>query len=149
MVIESIFYVIFWLIFVFLIGLSIHFVKVSKGEGLSLVFGALVFLLLLLAFKPNLHAIKPLEVIIKTTVRFDWATFLLGGIVLGGLGFVVMRYFKDNKIAAKALSAFLIFVALIFGVSLIWMNSAAPFLSNALLGMLFVGIFVYLFIRKN
>jgi len=45
MVIEGIFYVIFWIIFFILIGMSIHLVNVSKDEGLSIVFGVLVFLL--------------------------------------------------------------------------------------------------------
>jgi drug/metabolite transporter (DMT)-like permease len=148
MVIESIFYILFWLIFVFLLGLSFHYVKVAKGEGLSIVFGGLLFLLLLFALKPNLHAPKALNEIIQATVKFEWATFIIGGVVLGGLGFVLMRYLKDNKTAAKALSVFFTFIALLYGVSLIWMNSIAPFLSNALLGMIFIGIFMYLFFKK-
>jgi hypothetical protein len=149
MVIESIFYVIFWLIFIFLVGLSVHFVKVAKGEGLSIVFGILVFLLLLLVLKPNLHSVKSLDQLIKATVQFEWASFILGGVVLGVAGFLVMKYFKDNKTAAKAISSVLILTALIFGVSLIWMNSAAPFISNALLGFVFTGIFIFLFFKKG
>jgi hypothetical protein len=149
MVLEIIFYVLFWMIFVLLIEISIHFVKVSKGEGLSLLFGTLLFLLLLLALKPQLHGIKPIEEILISTVKFDWATFIIGGVVLGGIGFLSMHYFKRKSTIAKALSSGFIFLALLFGVSLIWMNHIAVFMSNALLGALFVGIFVYLFLKKD
>ncbi|MCF6366381.1 MAG: hypothetical protein L3J35_09275 [Bacteroidales bacterium] len=147
MVIEGIFYVIFWIIFFILIGLSIHLVNVSKDEGLSIVFGVLVFLLFLLAMKPELKPVKPLKDIILATVQFDWLTFIAGGIVLGSIGFLGMKFLKKHKVIAKLASSFLIFIALTFGVSLIWMTSIAPILSNALLGLMFTGLFSYLFLK--
>ena len=149
MVIEGIFYVIFWIIFFILIGLSIHFVNVSKDEGLSIVFGVLVFLLFLLAMKPELQAAKPFKEIIQKTVDFDWLIFIAGGIVLGSISFLAVKYLKNYKIAAKFASSLLIFIALTFGVSLIWLTDIAPFISNALLGLMFTGLFVYLFLRKQ
>jgi|GEM_PF-3378761 hypothetical protein len=147
MIIEGIFYVIFWIIFFILIGVSIHLLNASKDEGLSIVFGILVFLLLLLAMKPELKPIKPLNEIIKSTVQFNWITFIAGGIILGSLAYVAIKYIKQYKVVAKLLSASLIFLALTFGVSLIWMTSIAPILSNALLGLLFTGLFSYLFLK--
>jgi len=148
MVIEGIFYVIFWIIFIILIGLSIHLVNVSKDEGLSIVFGVLVFLLFLLAMKPELKSIKPFKEIIEATVDFNWLIFIAGGLVLGSISFIAVKYLKDHKIAAKLGSSVLIFLALTFGTSLIWMTSIAPYMANALLGLLFTSMFVWLFIRK-
>jgi len=147
MVIEGIFYVIFWIIFFILIGLSIHLVNVSKDEGLSIVFGVLVFLLFILAMKPELKPVKPLKEIIQACVQFDWLTFVAGGIVLGSIGFLGMKFLKKYKVVAKMASSFLIFLALTFGVSLIWMTSIAPILSNALLGLMFTALFSYLFFK--
>ena len=147
MVIEGIFYVIFWIIFFILIGMSIHLVNVSKDEGLSIVFGVLVFLLFLLAMKPELKPVKPLKEIIQTVVQFDILMFIAGGIVLGSLSFLVMKFLKKYKVLAKLASSFLIFIALTFGVSLIWMTAIAPLLSNALLGLMFTGLFSYLFLK--
>ena len=149
MVIEGIFYVIFWLIVIILIGISIHLLNVSKDEGLSIVFGVLVFLLFLLAMKPELKPVKPFKEIIDSVVDFDWLSFIAGGLVLGSISFIAIRYLKDSKIAAKLGSSLLIFIALTFSVSLIWMTSIAPFIGNALLGLLFTGLIVYLFFRKT
>ena len=148
MVIEGIFYVIFWIIFIILIGLSIHLMNVSKDEGLSIVFGILVFLLFLLAMKPELKPVKPFKEIIDATVDFDWLLFIAGGLVLGSISFIAVKYLKDSRIAAKLGSSVLIFIAFTFGVSLIWMTSIAPYMGNALLGLLFTSLFVYLFLRK-
>lgn len=128
--------------------MSIHLVNVSKDEGLSIVFGVLVFLLFLLAMKPELKPVKPLKEIIQTVVQFDILMFIAGGIVLGSLSFLVMKFLKDYKVIAKLASSLLIFIALTFGVSLIWMTAIAPLLSNALLGLMFTGLFSYLFLKK-
>lgn len=148
MVIEGIFYVIFWIIFFILIGMSIHLVNVSKDEGLSIVFGVLVFLLFLLAMKPELKPVKPLKEIIQAVVQFDILIFIAGGVILGSLSFLVMKFLKDYKVLAKLASSFLIFIALTLGVSLIWMTAIAPLLSNVLLGLMFTGLFSYLFLKK-
>ena len=147
MVIEGIFYVIFWIIFFILIGLSIHLVNISKDEGLSIVFGVLVFLLFILAMKPELKPVKPLKEIILATVQFDWLTFIAGGIILGSIGFLGIKFMNKHKVIPKLASSLLIFLALTFGVSLIWMTSIAPLLSNALLGLMFTGLFSYLFLK--
>jgi len=147
MVIEGIFYIIFWIIFFILIGISIHLVNVSKDEGLSIVFGVLVFLLFLLAMKPELKPVRPIKEIIVTVVKFDILMFIAGGIILGSISFLVMKFIKKYKVIAKLSSSILIFIALTFGVSLIWMTSIAPILSNALLGLMFTGLFSYLFLK--
>jgi nitrogen fixation/metabolism regulation signal transduction histidine kinase len=149
MFIEGLFYVIYWVIFIILIVLSIRLLNISKDEGLSIVFGVLVFLLLLLAMNPELKPVKPIKELITTVVEFNLLFFIAGGIILGGIVFAAVKYLKDSKTAAKLGSSVLVFVALTFGVSLIWMTSIAGFMGNALLGLLFSSLIVWLFFRKT
>ena len=149
MVIEGIFYVIFWIMFFILIGFSIHLVKKSKDDGLSIVFGVLVFLLFLLIMKPEIKQVQPLKDIILTVVQFDWLSFIAGGVVLGGLSVLISRNITENKIATKLVSSILVFIALSFAVSLIWMINIAPYMANALLGLMFTGLVIYLFFKPK
>lgn len=147
MIIQGIFYVIYWIMFFILIGFSIQLVKKSKDDGLSIVFGVLSFLLFLLIMdKQNLVA-KPLNEIIED-VRFESLSFIAGGIVLGGLSVLISKHLT-NKIVLKLVSSLLIFIALTFGVSLIWMTNIAPYFANALLGLMFTGLVFYLFIKPK
>jgi len=97
--------------------------------------------------KPELKPVRPLKEIIQAVVQFDLLMFIAGGVVLGSLSFLVMKFLKKYKVLAKLASSFLIFIALTFGVSLIWMTAIAPLLSNALLGLMFTGLFSYLFLK--
>jgi hypothetical protein len=68
---------------------------------------------------------------------------------LGGLSIVASKYVTKNKTASKLTAAILIFIALTFGVSLIWMIDLAPYFGNALLGLMFTGLVSYLFFRTQ